>query len=269
MAKPKSTKNQLKKDAMPLYSRIATIIERKIYSGCYEPGSKLPNERELAEYFGVSIITIKGALSYLTSQGLIVRIRGKGSFVTDVVPEIKSKVYTSMNSIVKFYSESRSQVLSIDIVKVRDSRSPKSLKEFFGLSNQDDIGRVIYTRTGSDFSHYIESYLPPECARLITKKELGISGNFILTILYKRACIAVGKGTMILRADLAEPDISDILQCQSFEPVIHVQAHFWSDVSKPLLIENVYYPARFFEYQADYVLDTVDPASDTCVQTRP
>lgn len=268
MAKPKTINNQLKKDAMPLYSRIATILERMIYSGRYEPGNKLPNEHELAEYFGVSIITIKGALSYLTSQGLIVRIRGKGSFVADVVPEIKSQVYTSMNSIVKFYSESRSKVLSIDIVKVGDSRSPKSLKEFFNLSNQDDIGRVIYTRTGSDFSHYIESYLPTECAKLITKKELGISGNFILTILYKKACIAVGKGTMILRADLAEPDVSDILQCQSFEPVIHVQAQFWTDHPKPLLIENVYYPARYFEYQAAYILDAMDHVNDVSVGTN-
>jgi len=255
MTNKKPSNSQLKKDAMPLYSRIATILEKKIYSERYEPGSKLPNEHELAEYFGVSVITIKSALSYLTSSGLIVRIRGKGSFVAEVVPEIKSRVYTSMNSIVKAYRETSSRVLDIGIVKVGDSRSPKSLNKFFGLSNQDDIGRVVYTRTGGVISHYIESYMSPEFAKLITKKELGVSGQFILTILCEKSGITAEKGTMTLRADLAEPDISDVLQCQSFEPVIHIQADFWSHLQKPLLIENVYYLARYFEYQTDFILD--------------
>jgi DNA-binding GntR family transcriptional regulator len=239
----------LKKDAMPLYSRIATIIEKKIYTGRYEPGSRLPNEDELAESFGVSKITIKSALNHLVAAELITRVRGRGSFVADAVPDIKSHVYTSMNSIVEAYSGTSRQVFDIGIIKAGDSRSPKDLNEFFGMDKQDDVGRVISTRIGS-ISHFVESYLLPEYSKLITKKELETEG-FVLSILQKKACLTIPKGSMKFQADIAEPDISDVLQCQSFEPVIHIQAYFWSEPERPLLVENVYYPARYFQYQVD------------------
>lgn len=246
--------NALKKDAMPLYSRIANIIEKKIYTGQYEPGGKLPNENELAESFGVSNITVKSALSCLAEAGLITRIRGKGSFVTDTLPEIKSHVYTSMNSIVKAYSEARFQVLDIGVTRAGDSRNPKSLHEFFGISNQENIGRVTTTRTGGPIKHFVESYFPSKYIKLFTKKELGTE-HFVLGLLQKKAGLTVPKGTMKILADLAEPDISETLQCQSFEPVIHIQVYFWSEPETPLLIENVYYLARYFQYQVDMDMD--------------
>lgn len=50
-----------------------------------QPGSKhgdiLPSERKLGEQFNVSRITIRKALEELESEGLIYRIRGKGSFI--------------------------------------------------------------------------------------------------------------------------------------------------------------------------------------------
>lgn len=45
------------------------------------PGDRVMSERELAQKFGVSTMTSKGALARLAAQGHIVRARGKGSFV--------------------------------------------------------------------------------------------------------------------------------------------------------------------------------------------
>ncbi|RAP74976.1 GntR family transcriptional regulator [Paenibacillus montanisoli] len=66
---------------IPLYNQIRTYITDQIDRGELLPGDRLPSENELAELFGVSRITVKGALSTLVKDGTVYRIQGKGSFI--------------------------------------------------------------------------------------------------------------------------------------------------------------------------------------------
>ena len=61
------------------------IVERltkDIMSGTYSEGGKLPSEAKLSENFGVSRMTLRGALDELRRQGLIEKRNGAGSFLT-------------------------------------------------------------------------------------------------------------------------------------------------------------------------------------------
>jgi DNA-binding FadR family transcriptional regulator len=49
----------------------------------YEPGMRIPTERELAERFNVSRGTVRAALSRMEGRGEIVRIMGSGTYVAD------------------------------------------------------------------------------------------------------------------------------------------------------------------------------------------
>jgi len=64
-------------------------------SGKLKPGDRVPSEKELAEYFNVSQITSKQALAVMSDENLVVRIKGKGTFVagrngTDILHSIRS-----------------------------------------------------------------------------------------------------------------------------------------------------------------------------------
>jgi GntR family transcriptional regulator len=64
-----------------------------IENGTYPPGSKFPQEIDLAREFDVSRSTIRGALSVLETRGIIKRIHGKGTFVShmaDFISEISN-----------------------------------------------------------------------------------------------------------------------------------------------------------------------------------
>jgi DNA-binding LacI/PurR family transcriptional regulator len=67
--------------AQPLYQQICEQLMRKISSGELKEGDRLPSEKELCDTFGVSRITSKKALEILAENRLILRRRGKGSFV--------------------------------------------------------------------------------------------------------------------------------------------------------------------------------------------
>ena len=83
------------KKKTPLYAQIFHKMREQILAGIYRPGERLPSENEIAEYFGVSIITSKRVLNDLADENLIIRIKGKGSFVagkdgTDVLRSERS-----------------------------------------------------------------------------------------------------------------------------------------------------------------------------------
>ncbi|MFD9950739.1 GntR family transcriptional regulator [Nonomuraea sp. NPDC059023] len=63
------------------YLRIAEDIRREIASGRYAVGEQLPVARELAEQYGVAMMTIGNALGVLRDDGLIETRQGAGSFV--------------------------------------------------------------------------------------------------------------------------------------------------------------------------------------------
>jgi len=50
---------------------IVSQIERKIFDGDLKTGDRLESERELAERFGVSRITVRDALRVLEARGLV------------------------------------------------------------------------------------------------------------------------------------------------------------------------------------------------------
>lgn len=73
-------------DATPVYMRIRRRIEERIERGIYPTGSMIPSEKDLAEEFGTTRLTIRSAVDELVRRGQIRRVRGKGAFVAQKVP---------------------------------------------------------------------------------------------------------------------------------------------------------------------------------------
>jgi GntR family transcriptional regulator len=68
-------------DPIPLYYQIREQLRQRILLGALKPGDALPGEMQICAETGVSRMTARAALSQLANEGLVVRKRGKGSFV--------------------------------------------------------------------------------------------------------------------------------------------------------------------------------------------
>src|SRR5687767_9663312 len=64
-----------------MYEQIAEQIEALIRDGTFDPGKRLPGERELAERIGVSRPSLREALIALETAGLIETRMGDGTYV--------------------------------------------------------------------------------------------------------------------------------------------------------------------------------------------
>ncbi len=77
-------------EAVPFNQRIRMDIERRIRSGEWAPGHRVPPEHELMATYGCSRMTVNRALTSLAEARLIVRRRKSGSFVRAPDPQIES-----------------------------------------------------------------------------------------------------------------------------------------------------------------------------------
>lgn len=66
-----------------LYHRVVEQILQSIRTGDYRPGSRLPSERELADIYQVSRVTIREATIALEAKGAIDIRAGSGAFVRE------------------------------------------------------------------------------------------------------------------------------------------------------------------------------------------
>ena len=77
----------LNQSAVARYLQLATLFRRRVETGEWAVGARIPTVDELAEEFGVARLTIRQALSQLEGDGIIQRFRAKGTFVRKRRPQ--------------------------------------------------------------------------------------------------------------------------------------------------------------------------------------
>ncbi|MDR0386553.1 MAG: GntR family transcriptional regulator [Treponema sp.] len=73
-----------KKSPIPVYHQLTLILRKKIISGDWAEGAKIPKEESLASEYGVSRVTVRQALDTLEKENLISRKKRLGTFVQKV-----------------------------------------------------------------------------------------------------------------------------------------------------------------------------------------
>ena len=68
------------------YAAVKASLKQRIAQGGWQPGTRLPSERELVQEFGCARMTVHRALRELEEEGLIERRQGSGSFVAELHP---------------------------------------------------------------------------------------------------------------------------------------------------------------------------------------
>lgn len=81
MLKGSERKVSLKRKQGPLYQQIQKILKDRILHGVYPLGSIIPSEPQLEKEFGVSKMTVRGAVQELAQEGYVQKKSGVGTIV--------------------------------------------------------------------------------------------------------------------------------------------------------------------------------------------
>ena len=101
MSSPSSAAEALDREALsselplPLYLQLARYLRGQIVSGRFGHRDALPGERELAERFSISRVTVRKALKELLDEGLLQQRQGAGTFVNrSASPYVEQRLST-------------------------------------------------------------------------------------------------------------------------------------------------------------------------------
>lgn len=99
---------------VPLHFQLRNLLVAMIESGELPSGEPLPPERELAADFGVSLAPVRQAILDLVKEGVLYRVRGKGTFLRERPQLVQDSILTS------FTENMRAKGLEVEMHVLRE-----------------------------------------------------------------------------------------------------------------------------------------------------
>jgi GntR family transcriptional regulator len=72
-----------KRSSQPLYAQLKELLKERIRLDQYQPGQQIPSELSLCEELDLSRPTVRQAIAAMVSEGALVIVKGKGTFVAE------------------------------------------------------------------------------------------------------------------------------------------------------------------------------------------
>lgn len=129
-----------------LHQQILTDIERRIVSGDWPPGHRMPFEVDLAKSYKVSRMTVNKVLTKLADAGLIERRRKSGSFVRQ--PKVQSAILEIHDIEAEVLSLKESY--SFSVLENAARNASRSDTELFGLAQKTRIKEISCVHNAGD-----------------------------------------------------------------------------------------------------------------------
>lgn len=176
------------------------------------PGDALPGERQLEKQFGVSRITIRRAVADLVAEGVLVRIHGKGTYVSH--GRVRSNLHLA--SFTEDMKRAGLEPSTRILLAERRQATPRAA-EFFGLDDGEETLCVKRLRLANHAPVSVdESWMRPELTDLLLAKDLSQS-------LYSHLSgteFAVSTAEQTVEAAEVDPDLARILDVEAAAPVL-------------------------------------------------
>ncbi len=131
-----------KRSSVPLYAQLKELLSERIESGEYAPGEKIPTELALCAELELSRPTVRQAIAELVAEGLLVIMKGKGTYVSSEPPRVVLDHFSGFSfSFLAGKSIEEKQFLDYTLAK----RLPADVASAFGKGNVPECYEIAWT----------------------------------------------------------------------------------------------------------------------------
>lgn len=220
---------------------VANQIHQRILDGVYVPEQKLPSEYDFAEEFDVSRLTIRKAIERLITQQVVIKKKGKGTYI------IKPQKIQSGGTGLRSFSEVASQMgktSKTELIKRKKVKKlPEAAAEIFNQS--DTIISIKRLRYMDDEPMTIEEIYTPE--RLIKGASDSDLIGSLFELLERKTSIAYSHQE--IEAIAATAEVAKVFGISEGSPVFKVYSATYSIDAKPVLYDISYYRADKYSFK--------------------
>lgn len=150
-----------KHSSIPLYAQLKDLITERIESGEYAPGEQIPTEMSLCEELELSRPTVRQAIADLVAEGLLVIMKGKGTFVRDEPDRISIQSFSAYSySFLTGQNMDNKHFIDYQVAE----NVPADVRAVFDLNksgNDRGFYEIIWTESINKKAYaYVHSYIP-------------------------------------------------------------------------------------------------------------
>ena len=228
-----------KNSPIPVYYQLKNDLIKKIVSGVWKTGECISSERELCEVYEVSRMTIRQAIGELVQEGILVRKKGKGTFVCE--QKINQKDMMSFTEMIKQSGRN----LKTNVVDFKIIDTPDYIQDIFVL---DKLYKITRQRVVDGEPIALEIvYIPVDYCGSINEEMLEGS---LYKILEGFGYVISNSNSSIMAINVNNEMIR-LLKCNENTPILKMISRIFTNTNKLLFLEESYYKSDKFNFQVN------------------
>ena len=251
------TDSRIRRDVpIPYYYQLMQLLQEEIEGGTWSTRDPIPSEHELCDLYGVSRTVVRQALGALVANGLLYRVKGKGTFVAP--HKLEEKFIQRSDG---FFREMTSRGLSVtSAVLVQEvTLPPPHVRHQLQLRDGEQTVRIDRLRSvEGQVLLFVQTYIPYElCPDLLTAD---LATGSLYALLRERHGLSVASGKRTVEAVLAHPPISTLLEVRKGAPLLKIESVSYLADGRPLEYYEAWHRADRSKFEIEMV--TTAPAAD-------
>lgn len=209
----------------PLWQQMADSLRHRIRSGELKAGSQLPSEPELGVMYGVSRITVRRAIDVLLKGELVVRARGRGTFVaTRTLRHDLTGLSGIMDSIQPAEALPTNRIVTCNFITAEPD-----LAALFGPNHAHLLHvRRIYELKGEPFG-VADVYIP--CSTELSVGEIDQLSAY--GILERHFGLTITRASMTIKASASSSTVAKLLNLDTKATVLGFRRVSYSEDEVP------------------------------------
>jgi len=218
------------KSAVPFYYQLQLYIEDKIKNNHWQPGQKLPSEKELCDHFNVSRTVVRRTLSELASDNLVETIKGKGSFISS-----KKFAWHLMQSLQGFYDDAveSGQDVFTNVLELVDVPATGEIAEYLQLQPGEIVTKMRRLRFADGepivvVTTYVPKYLCPNMVNVDFRHES------LYRYMREEYGLVIAEGTRTIESINATEELANLLQVEAGAALSLLKSVGWTKEGTPL-----------------------------------
>ncbi|MGO1974804.1 MAG: GntR family transcriptional regulator [Propionibacteriaceae bacterium] len=159
-----------KRSPIPFYFQLKTLLRKEIVEQSMEPGDRLSGDHQLCERFGVSRTVVRQALTELEYEGVLERVRGRGTFVA--APKESQGLVQSLRGLHQDVALHGHRLRS-DVRRMERVLADDALAADFGVEPGTELVQIERLRHINDVPWVLTvTYLPVDLVTDLTEDDL-------------------------------------------------------------------------------------------------
>ncbi|MCL2588510.1 MAG: GntR family transcriptional regulator [Oscillospiraceae bacterium] len=230
----------------PVYRQIAANIKQYIETNSIKIGDMIPSERELCDAFEVSRMTVRQAIDLLVQEHVLVRQKGKGTFVS--APKFDQSL-TALTSFTMDMTD-RKLVSASHILGLEEIAAPAHVAKRLGLQSGETVIRLIRVRlaNGHPYAH--------ECSHLLADRARPILDvDFTHRSLYNALSTLCGvqmtRAKQVIAASVCPDQICSNLAIPKKSVTFHIERTTYNEQGTPFEYVESRYRIDKFKYHVE------------------